>query len=374
MGRFGLTMLLVFACCAAFGAEAPLSGVYLHPVEYADAPGSAEERAALVDAALDKVAACGFTTLIPYANTSAGRDFWPSGSPETSSPGDWDALGVLAEKARARGLRVMPGFCMLISGHEEPRGILAAHPEWALRAADGTPQGYISPANPAARAWVVAHVRSMAAHIRPDGIMLDYLRYPSQGNIRLDPEGEKAFESQAPEGETPAARKVRFQQFKEDAISALMADLHAMLQEEAPGIRTGLYTWGASVASGSPVGQCWPRWVRAGMLDVLNVSGYCYTENYGEKYMEAFDTRLRDAAALARGAGGKVELTFALGVVTSHGGVKKPEEIGEYLAVARKAGYDGVAAFAWRTMEKYTDDAVRAGWFKLSPAPGDTGK
>jgi uncharacterized lipoprotein YddW (UPF0748 family) len=90
--------------------------------------------------------------------------------------------------------------------------------------------------------------------------MLDYLRYPSQGNIRLDPEGEKAFESQAPEGETPAARKVRFQQFKEDAISALMADLHAMLQEEAPGIRTGLYTWGASVASGSPVGQCWPRW------------------------------------------------------------------------------------------------------------------
>lgn len=370
MGRFALAVLLVSGCCAA----APLSGVYLHPSEYTDAAGSAGERSALMDAALDKVAACGFSTLIPYANTSSGKAFWPAPASETWKDGDWDALGALAEKARARGLQVMPAYCVLVSGHEEPRGILAAHPEWALRAADGKPQGYISPASPAARAWVVSHVRSMVEHIRPDGIMLDYLRYPSQGSIRLDPEGEKMFESQAPEGETPAARKARFQQFKEDALTALMTELHGMLRETAPDIRIGLYSWGPNVAANHPVAQCWPRWVRAGMLDVLNVSGYCYTENYGEKYMEAFDTRLRDAAALARGAGGKVELTFALGVVTSHGGVKKPEEIGEYLAVARKAGYDGVAAFAWRTMEKYTDDAVRAGWFKLSPAPGDTGK
>jgi hypothetical protein len=104
--------------------------------------------------------------------------------------------------------------------------------------------------------------------------------------------------------------------------------------------------------------------VRDGYLDLLNVSGYCYTDNNGEKYMQVFEDRLRGAAELARKPGGKVEMTFALGVHTSHGDIKSAEQIGEYMAAAQKAGCPGVAAFAWVSVEKYAEEIEREGYFK----------
>ncbi len=352
-----LAAVLIF--CAAVPAEPPLSGIYLHPSEFADAGVAPAEREARMDAALDKIRRCGFTTLIPYANTSSGRAYWTGSDLAMAGPEDWDTLAVLAEKARARGMKVMPALCVLVSGDKEPKGILEAHPEWALRDLEGNPLGYISAANPEARAWVVELVRNLAAHVRPEGIMLDYLRFPNRTDIRLDPEGERLFEAQNPADTT-------LQNFKEASLTQLMRDIYGMLRREHPQCKIGLYTWGANVAQRHPVAQNWPRWAEMRLLDVLNVSGYCYTENYGDNYMEAFKKRLREAAKDAYGQSGSgIELTFALGVLTSHGAVKKAEEIGEYLAVARAAGYPGVAAFAWKSMEQYTDDAEREGWFRI---------
>lgn len=352
-----LAAVLLF--CAVAPAEPPLSGIYLHPSEFADAGVAPAEREARMDAALDKIRRCGFTTLIPYANTSSGRAYWTGSDLAMAGPEDWDTLAVLAEKARARGMKVMPAVCLMVSGDKEPKGILEAHPEWALRDLEGNPLGYISAANPEARAWVVELVRNLAAHVRPEGIMLDYLRFPNRTDIRLDPEGERLFEARNPADTT-------LQNFKEASLTQLMKDIHGMLRKEHPECRIGLYTWGANVAQNHPVAQNWSEWKKMKLLDVLNVSGYCYTENYGDNYMEAFKKRLLDAKEKANVYwGDQVELTFALGVLTSHGAVKKAEEIGEYLAVARAAGYPGVAAFAWKSMEQYTDDAEREGWFRI---------
>lgn len=342
----------VLTIIAAAGVAEPVPdfcGVYLHPGEFADAALSVEQREARMDEALDKVRDCGFTALIPYANTSSGGAYWPSKHLPMAGAPDYDALGILAKKARARGLRLMPAVCVLVSGDKEPAGVLLSHPEWAVQGPDGKPLGYINPENREARAWIVAMLCEMAEHVEVDGIMLDYLRFPNRKDVQLP----------ASDG-TDA---LPLQQRKEAALSALMAEISAAVNRLHPGIKLGLYTWGPHVTENHPVAQRWPDWVRDGHLDLLNVSGYCYTDNYGDSYMQAFEDRLRGAAELARNAGDKVAMTFALGVRTSHGAIKSASEIRDYLAVAKRAGCPGVAAFAWRSVEPYAAEIKAERYF-----------
>ncbi len=346
-------------------AAEPFSGVYIHPSEFSDSGVAPEAREALMDAVLDGVQACGITTVIPYATTTSGKAYWPGTVVEMDGEAGWDTLGIFAGKARARGLKVMPSVCVLAAGHDAPAGILKEHPDWALRDGKGSPLGWISPANAEARAWITALVLSLVKHIEPDGIMLDYMRFPSQGGVVLDPAAMAVFDAAAPEKEDGAARKARLQRTKEAALTSLMTDLGKALRAHDPKLRIGLYTWGANVTSGHAIAQCWPDWLRAGYLDLLNVSGYCYRDNYGEAYLEVFEKRLRDAAELARRESDTVELTFALGVKTSHGALPSAAEMGTYLDIARRAGYPGVAAFAWRSLAAFADEAAEAGYFRL---------
>ncbi|HOH31009.1 MAG TPA: hypothetical protein PLC40_15120, partial [Candidatus Hydrogenedentes bacterium] len=183
----------------------PFSGVYIHPSEFSDPAVAPGAREAVMDKVLDGVASCGFTTVIPYTTTTSGGVYWPGTDAPMAGVKDWDALGIFAGKARARGLQVMPSVCVLAAGHDAPAGILEQHPDWALRDEKGAPLGWISPANGDARAWVTALVLSMVKHVQPDGIMLDYMRFPSEGGVTLDPAGMTAFDAAAPGDEMAQA-------------------------------------------------------------------------------------------------------------------------------------------------------------------------
>lgn len=364
--RILLFYALAFPVMASFCAE-PFSGVYIHPSEFSSPDLSPEAREAMMDKALDGIQACGFTTVIPYANTTSGAVYWPETEAPRAGAWDWDTLGIFTGKARARGLKVMPALCVLAAGHDEPTGILNVHPDWALRDAVNKPLGWISPANEAARVWLTALVISLVKHVTPDGLMLDYMRFPSDSGTTLDPVSMAAFDGAALANETDADRKVRLQGAKEAALTQLMREIGGALRAHDPDLCIGLYTWGAHVASKYATAQCWPVWLQEGYLDLLNVSGYCYHDNYGDAYLEAFEKRLREAGELARQSRPAVELTFALGVKTSHGAVAKAADMKAYLDIARLLDYTGVAAFAWKSLEKFTDETAAAGYFRLSP-------
>lgn len=360
--------LLAVHAAPAFPATKmePLRAVYLHPAPFAAPALSPEERNARIGRALDTIRDCGLSTLLPYATTSGGGAYYPSALlPSAGEPGG-DALGEIVRAARTRGLAVMPSLCVLVCGHDAPAGVLEQHPEWALRRPGGAPMGWISPANPEARAWVVRAAVELTEKIAPDGILLDYLRFPNEP-CELDPAAAAAFDTAAPAGEDKAGRGRRLQRAKEDALSALAAELSAALRAKQPGIRLGLYSWGPHVADNHPVAQRWPDWARDGLIDIVNVSGYCFRNNYKDAYLEVFEKRLRDSAALLRGTGADASLSFALGVHTSHGAIPSSGEIGEYMRRARAAGCDGVAVFAWASLEKFAPDAIQAGWFRGTP-------
>ena len=108
---------------------------------------------------------------------------------------------------------------------------------------------------------------------------------------------------------------------------------------------------------------------RRGYIDMINVSGYCYTDNYGARYLEVFKQRLKGAQDLLREAGGDAQLTFALGVKTSHGQVKSSKDIEEYLQAAERLGLDGTAFFTWSYLVPYLDEVKRTGSIRGYQSP-----
>lgn len=344
----------------------PFSGIYVHLAPFASGTVDGLERETRLDDALEAIVACGFTTVIPYANTSDGKVFWKGSAAAVVGNEEWELLRIFSEKARARGLTVMPAFCVLVCGHDVPAGILTEHPEWALRSADGAPLGWLSPASPHVREWILSLACHLERHLRPEGILLDYLRYPSDGTVRFDPYGEDQFEAYVQSHSPGLSRGQLVQQFKEAQLTELMKELSVALREQNPRLRLGLYSWGAHVAHNHSAAQAWPLWLERGYVDMISISGYCYKESDGEDYLAVFTRRLREAADLARSSNRRATLTFALGAKTSHGTIPNADALGTYLTLARRLGYDGVTAFAWEGLKPFAAAAASKGYFRLA--------
>lgn len=352
--------------CATALAEAlpggyPLRAVYLHLSDLV-VPGGHEEQRRVVWKTLDDIVSCEFTTLFPYANTSSGTAYFRNRLTEYVKG---DLLGTTADVAHQRGLYLMPAVCVLTQGHHTPAGILLKHPEWALRNHEGAPMGWISPAVPEAREWVASFIEEVVKHTDADGILLDYLRFPNE-DVKLDPASAAAFDAAAPPGESTEARRARLQAFKEAAITELMkliSDKLRKLTTKRAGrlpFQIAIYTWGPHVTSNHKVAQPWHQWAKDGYLDRVNVSGYCYPENYGDQYMRVLEDRMAGARALLRETGRQIDLSMALGIKTSHGALTRPEEIGPYFDAG---GRGGVAVFSWRTLAPWKEEIRERSYF-----------
>ena len=355
MKRTVACSLALLLACATTRAEAPakpLRGAYLHLNRLVAGKAEAEGRAA-VARLLDRCRLAGVDAIMPFANTSAGEALWPSRVAPATVVSGWDPLRVVKEEARRRGMSFQPVLCTMISGHARPEGVLAAHPEWALREPGGGPLGYISAASPGARAWLASLVEELVREADPDALWFDYLRFPNQA-VDLDPTGRADLDV-ALAAASDAERPARAQRFREEALTGLARELSARARATKPGLTLGLYSWGPHVAANHKVAQAWPAWVDEGLIDVVNVSGYCYRENYGDRYMDAFRDRLAGAVAINRSLKRPGVVTFALGVRTSHGAVRDPREILDYRRAAAALGVDGYAYFTANTLDPYVD-------------------
>lgn len=364
-----ITFALVLAPDTIRAAEAPASqpaaafkGAYMHLEQMlAKAPDAAGRRETLAKE-LDRFKAAGLRVAMPYVKDTGGGALYESSVVPVRRQPDWDALGVFMEEAHKRGLQVWPVICVVPSGGESaPAAILNEHPDWALLDKKGKPIGYTSPCNPKAREWMASMVTEVAQRYRPEGLLLDYLRFPSQ-TVQFDPLGQAEFEKRYADhaSASEAEKKQHVQAFKEQSLTELARIISREARRVRPGIRIGIYSWGAHVTRSHNVAQDWPTWVSKGYVDMVNVSGYCYRDNYGDAYLKTFADRMKDAAALMKQAGGSAELSFALGVKTSHGQVHNATEIGEYLRIARSAGVNGFAFFTWSYLRPYLDEVLQA--------------
>ncbi len=358
-----LVLLLVIAlfarsvtnACAA--TRDPFLAVYLNFHELFDRKAGVDEQSRAIAAALDRMKACGFNAVLPYATTTSGEATYPSALIPKRMYGGSDPLAVLIREAKVRGLRVYPVQCALPSGGEKPNGILLQHPEWALRNAAGKPLGTISPANPQAREWVASVSREIVAKYQPDGLLLDYLRFPNQP-VQLDPVTSASVPS--PSRSASAEEKARFQAYREDALTEQARLISAAARSAKRDIRIAIYSWGPHVVKKHYVSQNWPLWAQRGYIDSVNLSGYCFPESYGDKFLKVFEQRLADAQNL----GAPVELTFALGIKTSHGEIKHAADVKPYIDIAKKLGVGGTGVFTWGHLRPFLDDFEKGNYLR----------
>lgn len=361
-------MMSVMAWCQAIAAvPSPLRATYLHPDRIIPKDGTPEEQSRIIRQTLDRLQSSGFNAVLPYFTGSSGQSFYNGSIHSKKVYGDLDPLRELRDEARQRNIAVFPVVCVTVCGNQSPTGILLTNPDWSLRNPDGSPLGYISPAHPDARRWLVSVAEEIARLYQPDGIILDYIRYHNRP-LRLDVAAEQRFQATVPPGATEEEKKKLLQDFRENELTELVRMYHESLTAVNSDLALGIYTWGPHVAENHQIAQCWPRWVKAGYLDLVNVSGYYHHDKYGEKYLEQFEQKMRGAMKLNRETGRPVPLSFALGLVTSHGRVHSADDIRIYLSKASECEIGEFVTFTWGDLLPYLDELDQTGELRTFPS------
>lgn len=358
---------------AASQHDEPFMGAYIHlPAWFrghADQPAS--QRAIVEN--LDRFRDSGLRVLIPFVTTTSGKAEYPSQVIPDKVWGAWDPVAVMVGEARKRGLQVYPAVCVLACGHKRPAGALEVHPDWALRDKSGEPIGFISPGHPEARKWVVSVLREIATRYHPDGILLDYCRYPGS-EAKMDPVAQAEFEASHPAERFPPGStryKDEFRKFKRECLTELVGQISGELRSLDPKPRIAVYMWGAHELDGT---RDWRTWADRGYLDMLNLTGYAYREQYGEKYLEVLNDRFREVAAVLKELDNPVEFTICVGISTSHGKIRSAREIEDYLDIGKRHGVQGASFFTWETLQPYLPEVKKAGYLEqftsgLHPPP-----
>jgi len=342
-------------------ATAPFAGAYIDMHRCFDYRSDQDVARRSIDKNLRRFRNSGLNTIMPKCNTSSGVANYPSQVIAGRTYADWDPLAYFVDRARQLDLAVWPSVCVLVCGHDHPRGILKQHPEWAMRNLAGEPIGFISPGHPEARKWIVSMLSEIVRKYQPDGLLLDYLRYHNRP-IQLDAYSAAQFKKElSTAGDlNEAERAKKLQTFRERLLTELMANIHVALRNEKPDIKLAIYSWGPHVIENHRVAQDWKTWVERGYLDMINISGYLYPEKNGDDYLEKLEEKLRTSKSIVAATGRPIPVTFALGVRTSHGEVKSATQVTEILQAAKRANVDGVAFFTWTYLQPWLDDIVAA--------------
>lgn len=168
-----------------------LKGVWVRPTEK-----TAQE----IEKTLDKIKGYGISNIF-LETYFQGKTIFPSATlakynvqPQRSEFVDFDPLKVWIEEAHKRGIKVHIWFETFYAGNENPlnnpKNVLSVYPKWGnvTKAKYDSPSpvssisehnGYfLDPANPEVQAYLLALLEEIITIYKPDGINLDYIRYP----------------------------------------------------------------------------------------------------------------------------------------------------------------------------------------------------
>lgn len=176
------------------------------------------------------------SSIEPWADELGGTD-----------PG-WDPLALACKEAHARGMdlhawvNVMPAW-RGTKPPTNPEQLYNKHPEWFWYDQKGARQPlssfYVSlnPCLPEVRTYLVDVYRDLVAHYDIDGLHMDYIRFPNEPPaIPEKSEIDYSYDARTlalykqATGLTPDDDKERWNQWRTDQVTQLVADIHNMLR------------------------------------------------------------------------------------------------------------------------------------------------
>ena len=225
----------------------------------------------------------GFNAIFPNA-LWAGCSLYPSKilplSVDTSP--SYDPIGDCVQAAKAQGVQVhLWKVCWKLGPvPDDFRRKLAREGRLQLDAR-GKPLDWLSPSHPDNIQLELDAIREAVKTYAPDGIHLDYIRYPNRDGD-YSPSARKAFERDRgrPVKNWPkdvlagGALQAPYLDWRADQITAQVRRIRQMLLEEFPGVRLSAAVFGKYPSCRAAVGQDWALWLREGLVDFVCPMNY----------------------------------------------------------------------------------------------------
>ena len=295
-------------------------------------PGDWERTAALL-------ARSGVTDL--YVNV-AGAAFALYPSRVLQQKGTRDELAAAIAAGRRHGLRVHAWILAFSCERAANPAVIADFRKrgWTLQEPDGTPLNWLDPTHPAVRAHLLEAVREIARR-RPDGIHLDFIRFPGLQQS-LGPGTRARFEAaRGPAPGWPAcvtdpkgARRADFLRWRATCVTDAVQGVRAWLRANAPDIALSAAVYGKYPACVDSVGQDWLLWLRTGLLDAACPMNY--TEDPA-RLRDWLGTQTADPRLAAR-------IICGIGVTAAESRLS-PLDTLRQIEAARETGCRGFALF-----------------------------
>ncbi|MBM4164679.1 MAG: hypothetical protein FJ222_09615 [Lentisphaerae bacterium] len=253
-----------------------------------------------------------------------------------------DQLRACIDAARPYGIRVHAWLLCYSTEQATPdRLAIFGKRGWLLTHPDGRDRPWLDPAVPEVRDYLTRAVREVAERYAPDGVHLDFVRYPDF-NGSLGPTVRSRFEQALgrrlkawPQDvgwggpERPA-----FMRWRTEQVGRFVGDARLALRAHAPGKLLTAAVFGKYPSCVEAVGQDWEAWLRNGLLD------YAMPMNYTES-LEAFQALVADQTrtrTLAR------QIIPGIGVTAAESRLD-PIQVIDQIRALRQAGCPGFALF-----------------------------
>jgi uncharacterized lipoprotein YddW (UPF0748 family) len=226
--------------------------------------------------------------IYPNSNIAPQRPEWAGQDP----------LRWAIDEAHARGIRLHAWVeCLYLAPDREaypeiphtPLLDRARENDWIVRALNGSQpkRVFLSPANPQVRD-LVTRVCLDIAHRYPDvdGINLDYIRWPTPGELNIDGAREGWYDAanlsrfMAATGLDPREDRSpetleRLRRHSADQVTALVRMIHTALHGLHPSIKvSAAFFSDRDESAARPKAQDWRTWLAEGLLDVA--TPMCY--------------------------------------------------------------------------------------------------
>ena len=303
-----------------------------------------------------------FNFIRPFVVGTRTEAYYPSKIVPVQVYPDWDPFAVLMEEARRRGLEVHPFICVVPlqnpNAEEAEQGVpgpvIQQHPDWGMLDNEGRPTSWGNPAHPGFRGYVTSVIREIITQYEPDGISLDYARFPGT-HLGYSPMNREAFEQA--HGVDPAdirdddeAMMDRWVAFRVNLITELVGEIAQTVQEVRPDTILSAYVW--TDQDPKVCLRDWTEWLRRGYMDSINPTGYLYDE-------QVYKERCRAMKKVCQEACPGIPVFMNVGVYTSHGKLKSAEEVIRWSEITQAEGM-GMSYFTWTSLEPWVDDVTSA--------------
>ena len=206
--------------------------------------------------------------------------------------------------------------------------------------AQGEPHDWLCPSHPENQQLEVDSMLEVARRYQVDGLHFDYIRYPDGDHCFCDGCRQR-FEADAgqpvahwPEDCHRGSRRDAYRDWRCRQITRVVQAVHDEAKRLSPRLKISAAVFGSYPACRASVGQDWPEWIKAGLLDF--VCPMDYTES-DEVFCELVENQLQLV-------GGRIPVYPGIGATASRSTLPADRVVGQ-IYHARRLGAAGFTIF-----------------------------